>query len=391
MTSRKLNSKGDFLLSLGSLLFIISSGFSSYIRFFGIILIFTAFIKNIILNKAKFSLINLLFVSLIVLCYFIGVVNNLLSHAKTTEIFILTSVLIFAFPLFVIIFGSFNKDVIDSVLIFVSKSLIVLFFTAFVFLNLVYNSVGPILVKAAQEYTGYLYFYYRPLGVFENYPLLWTQASIFPLPLAIWFLFKNNFKLFLSLSFVVFLSLNRTGSTIIIIFFLIKVLKINLETLASFFSRLITILPLFFLIVIVFLFFIYSGNFKSEYSGFDIRLGHVLSVVNNLKGNFVWVFGMGADSEFVSIGWEGDGITRDQEISYLEILRRFGIIGFSFFNVAIILIFYNFLRKKNWPAFFSFFTYILFSFTNPCLISLLFVLYLSLILSSSKGIINSVL
>ena len=386
MNSSKLMGKGDFLLSFGSLLFIISSGFSSYIRLLGICLIFTAFIKNVIFNETNFSLNNLIFVTLIVICYLIGLIINLFSLEKTTDIFILTSILIFVFPLFVIIYGSFDKGVIDSVLLFVSKSLVTIFFTVFIFLNLVYNSVGPLLVKAAYEYTGYLYFYYRPLGVIENYPLIWTQASIFPLPLAIWFLFKNNFKLFISLSLVVFLSLNRTGSTIIVIFFLIKLCKLNPENLAKLFARGITILPLIFICGIGILYFVYSGNFKSEYSGFDIRLGHVLSVIDNLKNNFVWAFGMGADSQFVSIGWEGDGITRDQEISYLEILRRFGLVGSSLFNTAIILIFYNFFRTKNWPSFFSFFTYILFSFTNPCLISLLFVMYLSLILSSSKGI-----
>jgi hypothetical protein len=375
----------SLLLSLGSFLFLISSGFSTYIRISGFMLILISFLWNIITKPLKISTKNLKIVFLFVSCYSIGIIHNTFSSEKTTDIYILTTTLILIFPLFIVIFDSYNRNTIDSVIKFISKSLIFIFFSFFIFLILVKDSIGPLLVKSFELYTGNLYFYYRPAGLFDNYPLIWTQASIFAMPLAIWHLFKNNYKLFALLSCVVFLSLNRTGSTLIIFLFLLKHYKFNLNNIAKFLTKTLPLLPFAFIVVIITLYYIYYNNFNSEYSGLEIRLGHVLSVVNNLLKNFTWVFGMGADSEFVSIGWEGDGITRDQEISYLEILRRFGLIGFCLFNIAIMLIFYKFYNEKNWPSFFSFLAFLIFSFTNPCLISFVFVLFISLIISAPKG------
>ena len=384
MTSIKRSLQQNFFLSIGSLLFLISSGFSTYIRIFGFILIIISFFWNIFINKIKIITSNLKIILLIISCYSIGIIHNLLSPEKTTDIFILTSTLIFIFPIFIIIYNSYNKLIINSVIIFISKSIIVFFFSFFFFLLLVKDSIGPFIVKSFEIYSGNLYFYYRPAGFIEYYPLIWTQASIFAMPLAVWHLFKDNYKLFFLLSLVVFLSLNRTGSSLILLLFFIKYFKFNTNLIAKQLTKFFTILPFIFLFTIIILYLIFFDNFKSEYSGLEIRLGHVLSVVNNLINHFTWIFGMGADSEFISIGWEGDGITRDQEISYLEILRRFGLVGFLFFNLAIILIIYKFYNNKNWASFFSFVAFLFFSFTNPCLISFVFVLYISLIISAPQ-------
>jgi len=382
MTSIKRNFQQSLFLSIGSFLFLISSGFSTFIRILGFILIAISFFWNVYRNKIKIITSNLNIILLIICCYSIGIINNLIVSDKTTEIFILTLTLIFIFPFFIIIYNSFNQSIVYSVIIFISKSIIFFFLAFFIFLLLVKDTIGPFIVKSFEIYSGYLYFYYRPAWIFENYPLIWVQASIFAMPLAIWHLFKDNFKLFFLLSLVVFLSLNRTGSFLIVLLFFIKYFKFNIKFIAKHLTTFFTILPIVFISTIIILYLIYFDNFNSEYSGLEIRLGHVLSVVNNLLKNYTWIFGMGADSEFISIGWEGDGVTRDQEISYLEILRRFGLVGFSFFNLAIILLIYKLYNNKNWASFFSLIGFLIFSFTNPCLISFVFVLYVSLITSA---------
>jgi hypothetical protein len=227
-------------------------------------------------------------------------------------------------------------------------------------------------------------FYYRPLGPIENFPLIWSQASILFMPLAIFVLFEKSAKskLFWCLSFVVFLSLNRTGSFIILFFYVLKLFSYNFHSILKIAILIFSFLPVFFLTGILILFFFYSENFKTEYSGFDIRLGHVLSVIKYLNHEFTWIYGMGADSQFITMGWEGDGITRDQEISYLELLRRFGLVGFIFFNCGVIFALSRFKLANNLSSFFSLISLLIFSFTNPCLISLVFAVYFSLISAS---------
>ena len=350
MNSLNTSIQRSWLLSWGSVLFVISSGFSAQVRFFGLLLIFLSVGVFLLKYPLKIYPNKLWPCIFLILCYGIGLINNILFIEEKTEIFWLTLIIFFLFPLLTVFFNNFPDSYIQSTINFISKIVCLFFFIFFLILLIFQNSIGPLIVIAMKSFPGG--YFYRELWIFQNYPSIWTQVSILAMPLAVFHLFKGNVKLFIFLSIVVFLSLNRTGSFLILLMVIIK--NINFSRIAKILLTLFAVLPFLFLGVIIVLYYIHSDNFNSEFTGFDIRLGHVLSVVNNLKDNFVWLFGMGADSEFVSIGWDGDGITRDQEISYLEILRRFGLFGFILFNLGIFLSLFQFYRNSNWASFFSF-------------------------------------
>ena len=384
MPARKLvNFDFNFtILSIGTLTFLLSSGFPVYFRVFGLVLIIISFCINSLYHSIVFNFSKIIPVLFFSACYLIGVVQNIVLDSQTTDIFGLTILLVVLFPIFLICYNSFSSDSIKNLIFFISKILAVLYFIIFSFLLVFNNSYGLIFVEIMKNFPGG--YYYRPLGPFENFPLIWSQVSILFMPLAIFVLFEKSIRsnLFWLLSFVVFLSLNRTGTFIILFFYVLKLFKFNFQSILKIVILFFSILPIFFLFGILVLFLIYSENFKTEYSGFDIRLGHVLSVIKYLNHEFTWIYGMGADSQFMTSGWEGDGITRDQEISYLELLRRFGIVGFIFFNSGVIFALLRFKRVNNLSSFYSLISILLFSFTNPCLISLVFAIYFALISTS---------
>jgi hypothetical protein len=201
------------------------------------------------------------------------------------------------------------------------------------------------------------------------------------MPLAIYNLFKKNMTLFFLLSIMVFLSLNRTGSFLVVFLYVISLFK-NQKKPAKFFLNFLLVLPIFFLVACFILNAIYTKTTLEVEDGFSIRVGHVISIMEYMtrSDNFFW--GMGADSLFITIGREGDGIVRNQEISYLEVFRRFGIIGYFLFNLGLsisLIYFYNF---SKWSSFYSLFAYIIFSFTNPSLISFIFIIFYAIISSA---------
>ncbi|HCN84404.1 MAG TPA: hypothetical protein DIT07_12405 [Sphingobacteriaceae bacterium] len=261
---------------------------------------------------------------------------------------------------------------------FISWALIAGFFILFLLLVFLRQSFGAGILLFFRNFSGG--FYYRPLGSIQYYPLIWFQASIFVMPLAIYSLFKKNFILFSFLCLVVFLSLNRTGSFLIIFTYFISLIK-NRKSIARYFLYFIFILPIAFIIGCLIISMMYSTNISVD-SGFAIRLGHVISVMEYMKSTGNFFLGMGADSLFVTIGREGDGIVRNQEISFLEVFRRFGIIGYFLFNFGLFVSLLHFYNRANWGAFYSLIAYIIFSFTNPSLISIIFVIFYAVIAST---------
>ncbi|RZL47091.1 MAG: hypothetical protein EOO93_25360 [Pedobacter sp.] len=130
---------------------------------------------------------------------------------------------------------------------------------------------------------------------------------------------------------------------------------------------------------------LYSNSFVNTESGFDIRLGHILSVFDNLYTSENLLFGMGADTPFLTLGRIDAGFVQDQEISYLEVLRRFGLVGYLLFSTGLFISLVHFYNTKNWASFYSLFAYVLFSFTNPSLISMTFAIFFGIIASAREN------
>lgn len=380
-----LNTILYYSISIGTLLIIVSSGVSTMLRFFGIILITFAAIINIFKSDLKISLYIIIASITFFVCFTLGLLRTTVKGDEISEIYSLTILLAFLLPYFIIIYSSFGSYYLEGVIEFLSKALVIIFFMLFFSLIFFRLTFGDNILHFLSEFSGG--FYYRPLVILEfyqiseYYPLVWFQASIMAMPLAIYNLFKKNINLFFLLSMVVFLSLNRTGSFLVIFIFFISLCK-NQKKLAKYFLYFILILPLVFLATCFIINALYTKNVLEVESGFSIRVGHVISVMEYMvkMDNFFW--GMGADSLFITIGRDGDGIVRNQEISYLEVFRRFGIIGYFLFNLGLSLSLIYYYNLSRWWSFYSLFAYIIFSFTNPCLISIIFIIYYAIISSA---------
>lgn len=119
------------------------------------------------------------------------------------------------------------------------------------------------------------------------------------------------------------------------------------------------------------LFLLLDAIFHDQEHSIETKAGHLTSLMNVLLGDlggFLW--GQGAGSLYYSVGSES--IIPLSEITYLEILRMFGIFGGSF-----LIFFYFFplyLMVKNKPRnykyiFWGYLAYLFIGGTNPLLIS----------------------
>lgn len=378
--------KNKFLyggVAIGSLIFIISSGGSTLLRLLGLALMLGSFCIHVFKNRIFISKSILVACGCFCLALAIGVVRSTVEGNEHTAIYYLAVFLVFLFPLLLAMFSSYNTEYLNRLIKFISWSYIVLFFIVFILLFLLRQQFGATLllfVKGNEYFEG---LYYRPAFIFEYYPAIWFQYSILAMPFALWNLYKNNMQLFFLLALIVFLSLNRTGSIIVIAFYIIRLFKHEM-TVSKVFLYFVFLLPFFFFALCAILNLAYSTEFVNDGSGLGIRLGHILSVFDNLYKVENFLFGMGADSSFLTLGRTDAGLVWDQEISYLEILRRFGIIGYLLFSCGFFISLLHFYNSKDWPAFYSFLGYILFSFTNPSLISMTFAIFFAIISSSGR-------
>lgn len=378
--------KNKFLygsIAIGSLIFIISSGGSTLLRILGLVLMFGSFAIHIFKNRMFISRPILVACGCFCLALAIGVVRSAVEGNEHSAIYYLAIFLVFLFPLLLGVFSSYNAEYLNRLIKFISWSYVVLFFIVFFLLFLLRQQFGATLllfVKGNEYFEG---LYYRPVLMFEYYPAVWFQFSILAMPFALWNLYRNNMRLFFLLALIVFLSLNRTGSIIVIAFYIIRLFK-HETTISKFFLYFVFLLPFLFFGLCAILYLAYSTDFVNDGSGLGIRLGHIISVFDNLYRVENFLFGMGADSSFLTLGRMDAGLVWDQEISYLEILRRFGVVGYLLFSCGFFISLLHFYNSKDWPAFYSFFGYILFSFTNPSLISMTFAIFFAIISSSGR-------
>ncbi len=368
-----------YCISLGTLLIIVSSGISTSLRLVGLLLISLAFIVHLLKGEIKVPLYIVLACSSFCLCFLLGLIRTTMIGNDYSEIYWLTILLIILLPFFIIIYSSFGSLYLSDVISFISWALIIIFFLLFISLLFLRQIYGASILIFLRNFSGG--FYYRPFLFFDYYPLIWFQASIMAMPLAIYCLFKKKMTLFLLLSFVVVLSLNRTGSFLVIFVYLISLIN-NQRMIAKYFLYFMLSLPVVFLLACFILTTLYSKNTINIDTGFSIRVGHVLSIMDYMVKPDNFFLGMGADSLFTTIGRDGDGIVRNQEISFLEVFRRFGIFGYFLFNFGLCITLIFFYNRLNWSSFYSLFAYIVFSFTNPNLISFIFVIFYAIISSA---------
>lgn len=118
-------------------------------------------------------------------------------------------------------------------------------------------------------------------------------------------------------------------------------------------------------------------------SGFAIRFGHVISVIDTLLNDNMFL-GMGPGSTFYSMGFGSE--TNNIEISQLEIIRKYGLVGYFIINLAyffVIKYFYSVGKNKELICLMAFYFV---SYSNPVLLTFNLSLFVGLFFSDSKKI-----
>jgi hypothetical protein len=115
---------------------------------------------------------------------------------------------------------------------------------------------------------------------------------------------------------------------------------------------------------------VYLNNFTDyvpTYESANVRIGHVVSTIESLNINNI-IFGEGPGSVFYTLGRLE--FTDTTELSYLELLREFGLIWFIVFIVFINIILYHLYKLKSYEVLITIYSFLLVGFSQPVIKSL---------------------
>ncbi len=165
---------------------------------------------------------------------------------------------------------------------------------------------------------------------------------------------------------------SRTGFMVLILWGLIIFVK------KSYWR--VFLIPLIILIAGIILFYLPFGSelfsiFSGDNEGVEIRNGHIASVLDEFKNHPITIFtGEGPGSFFYT---KGRSVFADNiEISQLEYLRKYGVIGFLIFNIVYFApLFSN--NKKSFYLKGTLVVYYFVAFSNPVLFSIFAMMFLT--------------
>jgi hypothetical protein len=201
---------------------------------------------------------------------------------------------------------------------------------------------------------------------------IYFQATLILTTLAI-VAYIYKYKLtFYFFTIILILTLSRFGPfTILVHIILIKIFGIK---------RLSKIIVLYFIpmvitsLLIFAMIYLQNMNYSATEESLSVRIGHVVSIFNSFDIiNFI--FGQGAGSTFFSIG--SNKIVNNIELSQLEFLRKFGIIGYALLHMIIIIVLKQLYKVGQYKVIIVIFSYYFVSFSNPILTSISFSFILS--------------
>jgi hypothetical protein len=198
------------------------------------------------------------------------------------------------------------------------------------------------------------------------YPLVYFQATLTLVPCAMAAYFIDKKKTSYFFLFILLIVLSRFSVLVVVMLILmLKFFKIKLlsKLFMYFFIPLITISLLLNVVV-------YLNNFTDyvpTYESANVRIGHVVSTIESLNINNI-IFGEGPGSVFYTLGRLE--FTDTTELSYLELLREFGLIWFIVFIVFINIILYHLYKLKSYEVLITIYSFLLVGFSQPVIKSL---------------------
>ncbi len=201
------------------------------------------------------------------------------------------------------------------------------------------------------------------LPIVSYYPNIYFQATLSLVPAAIFaYIFDRKFVYYVIL-FSLILALSRFGVfTVLLCVFIIKYNVFNNKAI---------FLIMFFTLPVVSGTFLYIylhnyGSYTNLGTGISIRIGHLMSVFDSLDLKQIF-YGMGPGSDYYTLGFEK--VVDNIEVSQLEIIRKYGFIGFFIFHISMFLFVFSILKQKEKKYVYPLFSFYLVSFSNPTLLS----------------------
>lgn len=358
-----------------SLYFImLDSGGALGLRNVGFLFIFLLFLKSILFYEKKptfFFQISVISLLVALYCFAVSFFNDI-----EPEFIIDKIVVFFSIPVFLFAMSTLDSNVIKKVLIYSGLIFSLTMFLTFFLLWLMPVEVS--LFFSELKIPGW--FYLRE----DGYPQVYYQTTLSLVPIAIFAYLENYKKASYVMQLALLLCLSRFGFFVVILFILFR--RFFAERVLS---RAVIILFVFIAFLFpLFCFIIYSNVDEGQlrYSwlygdSLGIRLGHLYSIFNDF--NIInFLFGSGAGSSFYSLGFHD--YTDNIEVSQLEILRRYGIIGYIFINIVFFVIFLKLYNHEKNVSNICLFSFYLVAFSNPVLLTLSLSIFMGSFLNDKK-------
>lgn len=337
------------------------------ILFFIVIVLYFLKFQIIKLNSIVLLLILLVFFSF----FFSSLLGEILGHNILLE-FTMGVLKSYLF-LFILLLSNNDKITFFNKLLF--PCIIISLITIFTYLTtLIFPAIEILIYNISSSKGSFIMLSRREFVGIEVTQVYYKTSAILVLPLAVYFdkfLFGEKYKvkyLMISLLFVVSLLMSGTRanalSVILIISFLLTI-KIRENRVVKFFY-----LPAIIGGIVCISYILYKiFNDQGEVS-LEAKTGHLYSLMNELSSLDTLFLGQGPGAVYYSIAL--NEYTAQSELSYLEIIRMFGLFGGG---IVIILFFFPlYLCYKNKPAYYKSFmlgylAYLFIGGTNPLLIS----------------------
>ncbi|MBN3191858.1 hypothetical protein [Pectobacterium brasiliense] len=339
--------------------FIIDSGGPIGIRMLSLGIVFCVGTWNFFFKRKKIDIY--FFISVLFLLFFsiIGFISAAVNgiDASVAYIWILPVVSVPVFYFFFISFSSENliKGVVYTGWIF-SVVILITFFSLYL--------LGESSVSIIQNYELPGWFYIRP----DGYPQVYFQATLVLVLITIYSYFQGFKKSAFVFCFILLMCLSRFGFSTSIAFILLGAMGWVLY-IRKYITSIFIFQSAFFLIACLVMYLQVGMDYVMDGSGFHIREGHLISIFNTMSLDNL-IIGMGPGSEVYSIGFEK--LTDNIEISQLELIRKYGFLGYFIYTIALFFMLTSFVKKEKFAEAYAIYGFYIASYSNPVLLSFSF-------------------
>lgn len=351
--------------------FIIDSGGPIGIRMLSLGLAVAVGGLNFLLQRNRkmdvYFLIFIFFLLIFSICGFISAAINGIE-LKVAYIWILPVVSV---PVFYFFFLSFKTD--DLVKGVVYTGWVFSFVILMTFFSLYF--LGESSLTIIQHYDLPGWFYIRP----DGYPQVYFQATLVLVLITIYSYFKNYKKSAFVFCFILLMCLSRFGFSTSMAFILLGMTGIVLY-IRRYVTTIFILQSALFVIACLVMYLQVGMDYVMDGSGFQIRLGHLISIFDAMRFDNLMI-GMGPGSEVYSIGFEK--FTDNIEISQLELIRKYGFVGYFIYTLAFFFLLTSLVKKNKFPEIYALYGFYIASYSNPVLLSFSFSVFAGCFLATS--------